>query len=218
MNSPVRESSGDPRSKLWLIGDSPPEQWKMALTEPLDRRHPARHSIWTPIADVIQEHVYRKMGWRMDEEGLYVRNAVSAVVKKPKGGGAVWGPETASEMAKLDGLVKEHQPLLLVTFGAFAFEFVRRCLGEAGRQFCEWTTKEMGEEMRQRIRRFSPDRSNILPALHATIARGRFLESHRDYCAGHHENYFHYVGRELSQVLIEHADHFGIFRQFVHGK
>ena len=45
----VRESSGDPQSKLWLIGDSPPEQWESALEEPLDRRHPARHNIWTPV-------------------------------------------------------------------------------------------------------------------------------------------------------------------------
>lgn len=207
----MRESSGDPRSRLWLVADSPPPQWETLLREPLDPRHPARHNIWTPIADAIQQEVYQKKGWRMDEGRLYVRNAVSSAAMKPKPGADSWGPGTQRELAALAGLIKTTCPPLIVTFGAFAFEFVRRSLGEKGQPFDRWTTKRMGEEMRRRLAGFSSARTNILPALHATIARGRFLESHRDFCAGLNDNYFRHVGQALSKVLIEHADHFQIF-------
>jgi len=104
------------------------------------------------------------------------------------------------------------------TFGAFAFEFVRRCLGEAALPFRKWTTEKLGIEMRRRMRDYSPNRINVLPALHASIARRHFLVSHRRYCPDPGQNYFEHVGTELSKVLIERADDFGIFRQFVPGK
>lgn len=207
----MRESSGDPRSRLWLVADSPPPQWETLLREPLDPRHPARHNIWTPIADVIQQEAYQKKGWRMDEGRLYVRNAVSSAAMKPERNADAWGSETERELTALAGRIKAACPPLIVTFGAFAFEFVRRSLGEEARPFGRWTTKRMGDEMRKRMGDFSLDRTNILPALHATIARGRFLESHRDFCAGLSDNYFRHVGQALSKVLIEHADHFQIF-------
>jgi hypothetical protein len=208
----MQESSGDPRSRLWLVADSPPPQWETLLREPLDPRHPARHNIWTPIADVIQEEAYQKKGWRMDEGKIYVRNAVSSATAKPERNADAWGPETSRHLTALAALAKTERPPLIVTFGAFAFEFVRRFLGEAEtRRFGHWTTKTMGEQMRRRMGEFSPDRTNILPALHATIARGRFLESHRDYCAGLDDNYFLHVGQQLSKVLIDHADRFDVF-------
>jgi hypothetical protein len=200
------------------MGDSPPEQWKSSLEEPLDRRHPARHNIWTPVVDVVQNEAFAKKGWRLDEARLYVRNAVSAESAKPDDAATDWGPETLYQGKTLANLLELHRPALVVTFGAFAFEFVRRCLGEAALPFRKWTTEKLGIEMRRRMRDYSPNGINVLPALHATIARRHFLVSHRRYCPDPGQNYFEHVGTELSKVLIEHADDFGIFRQFVPGK
>jgi len=54
----MNESVGDPKFPIWLIGDSPPEAWADKLDTPLDPRHPARHSIWTSVADPMQDRFY----------------------------------------------------------------------------------------------------------------------------------------------------------------
>lgn len=46
---------------IWLLGDSNPKNWDSILETPLDPRHPARHSIWTPVIDVIQDQAFREL-------------------------------------------------------------------------------------------------------------------------------------------------------------
>lgn len=72
------------------------------------------------------------------------------------------------------------KPKVIITFGAFAFEFVRRaCDNEFAVLFGKWSSKRLGEEFRKRIELYEPSGINILPLLHVSISRGRFLESHR---------------------------------------
>ena len=59
---------------------------------------------------------------------------------KPERSASHWGPDTMLELTKLTALIKAECPTLVVTFGAFAFEFVCRSLGEEGHPFGRWTT------------------------------------------------------------------------------
>ena len=52
----------DPRFPIWLIGDSNPKNWENRLSYPLDARHPARHSIWTPVLDAMQDRFGQIVG------------------------------------------------------------------------------------------------------------------------------------------------------------
>ena len=73
----MKNSAGDPGFPIWLIGDSPPEKWADKLDSPLDPKHPARHNIWTSIADSMQDRLYRKGRLRLDTSRLYIRNATN---------------------------------------------------------------------------------------------------------------------------------------------
>jgi hypothetical protein len=58
----------------------------------------------------------------------------------------------------------------------------------------------------QFIKRTSPVRGeavNVLPLLHASIARKEFLLCHEKFSGGN-GNYFQYVGERLGRVLVEH--------------
>ena len=73
-----------------LLGDSNPRGWQNALKTPLDPRHPARHSIWTSVLEVIQDRVYRESRQRVDTVSIYIRNAVGDPDDKPDSRRIVW--------------------------------------------------------------------------------------------------------------------------------
>ena len=118
-----RESPG--RWPIWLVGDSSPKDWEKHLDEPLDPRHPARHSIWTPVLERIQGQVYRCGRRRVDETRLYMTNAVHDSDDRPDVGSAQWGPELREKAKCFGGRLESYRPALVFTFGAFAFEFLR---------------------------------------------------------------------------------------------
>lgn len=72
----MKKEVGSRNSDIWLLGDSNPKNWQKVLKTPLDPRHPARHNIWTPVLEVIQDRVFRTCRCRVDTSQIYVRNAV----------------------------------------------------------------------------------------------------------------------------------------------
>ena len=70
-------SAGKQNFPIWLIGDSPPQNWEHDLNHPLDERHPTRHSIWTPIENVIQRLLYNWKNTRLLSENIYIINAIN---------------------------------------------------------------------------------------------------------------------------------------------
>jgi integrase len=63
---------GDPEFPVWLIGDSPPEKWMDKLDYPLDMKHPARHNIWTSVADQMQDRLFRHDRKDLVENGVWI--------------------------------------------------------------------------------------------------------------------------------------------------
>ena len=199
--------SGNENSAIWLIGDSSPPNWKESLKGPLDSRHPARHNIWTPVLEGIQKQVFLGDRRRVDDSHLYVRNAVHDPQDKPSNGDVEWGSALSAETEGFGKLLGTFAPTLVFTFGAFAFEFARRSLDEKpSRNIRYWTTTRLGAEFRRTVEEFNPQVSNIFPLLHASIARGRFLESHEYFTGDPEGNYFDYVGKKIGTLLLEHRD------------
>jgi hypothetical protein len=208
----MQREVGNPSFPIWLIGDSNPKQWQDILTVPLDPRHPIRHNIWTAVLEVIQDQIYRVSGKRLDMTDLYIRNAVDDPDKKPKDNSLGWNQDTVLEMQGLARLVEHYQPKLMFSFGAFAFEFTRRAVGEQDqRKFSYWGARELGNEFRKRINNCSADNVNIFPLLHRSIAGGKFVQSHDQFCGDKGVNYFDYTGEKIARVLIEKFDELPIW-------
>ena len=198
---------GDITSEIWLLGDSNPRNWQDVLETPLDPRHPARHSIWTPVLYVIQDKVYRSTRSRIDTSSVYIRNAIEDPSYKPPSNTTEWKPIIESEAEYLGDEVRKHTPIFLFSFGAFAFEFARRGLGEKPkRRYSYWGSRKLGEEFRDRITTFDVSQPNLFPLLHVSIARGKFIESHEYFCGEVGANYFDYVGGLIAKLLVEYRD------------
>jgi hypothetical protein len=65
---------------------------------------------------------------------------------------------------------------------------------------------DLGEAFRNAVEKFDPDRMNLFPLLHISIARGRFLQAHDYFTRIKGGNYFDFVSRQLADRLIAHRD------------
>jgi hypothetical protein len=108
----MERESGSRNFPLWLIGDSNPKNWHEQLSFPLDSRHPARHNIWTPILDIMQDRVYREAGLRIETRELYVRNAIEDASLKPANTASVWSAAVEQEVHHLAQLLTEYRRCL----------------------------------------------------------------------------------------------------------
>lgn len=204
---------GKPRIPLWLLGDSEPARWRAKLDEPLDKRHPIRHNIWTSVLDVIQRDVFTVLGRRVDAEQLFIRNAVQDPATKPLTplkAGRSWRPEAEASVVEYRRLLGEHRPKLVISFGVFAFAFALRSLNEACGSWSEATSQSaiLGCEFRKRVRDFDPTRTNVLPLLHRSIAGRSFLAGHDEFSGVKGANYFEGAGTAIAGLLVRHQAHF----------
>lgn len=188
----MKNFTGDPEFPIWLIGDSPPEKWADKLDTPLDPRHPARHNIWTSVADSMQDRLYRQGRLRLDTSKLYIRNAKNQPLE-----------QTHQSQAILKELLDKYKPSIVLTFGVFAFNLTLLASGDIPSIFAN-SAGLLGEQFRSRIKNFNDDKVNVIPLLHVSIAL-KFLESHRGFVDTHGNtplNYFNYVGTKLADLLL----------------
>ncbi|GAB4283750.1 MAG: hypothetical protein Kow0068_08670 [Marinilabiliales bacterium] len=199
---------GNKNFKIWLLGDSEPQNWKKKLENPLDDRHPIVHNIWTPIIDKIQCSFYKNDRSRIDSDKIFIRNAVDNPKYKPKSNEKKWNDKNLiKNISEYKELIFKHKPILILTFGSFAFEFGRRCFAENPEySFSYWGAKKLGEEFLLRLNKFSINKSNLVPLLHRSIAGGRFIKSHNYFCDKENANYFKYVAEKLYEKLKDIKD------------
>ena len=119
---------GNAKGPLWLIGDSNPTNWADKLASPLDPRHPARHNIVTPILDGMQDALYRSCARRIETRELYIRNAVVSAGCKPNDREVSWSQGVLEQVDELREVLTGNRPTLILTFGAFSYEFARRAM------------------------------------------------------------------------------------------
>ena len=197
---------------IWLLGDSNPKNWQTILRTPFDPRHPARHSIWTPVLEVIQDRVFRESRSRVETSSIYIRNAIENPTGKPHSNSIEWETIIERKLQGFQAKVRLYQPKILFSFGAFAFEFARRALDEEPkRSHSYWGARRLGHEFRQRVGQFDLNATNLLPLLHVSIARGRFIQSHEYFSGQEGGNYFEFVGNRIAQMLVENGDRLKIW-------
>ncbi|MGB7984979.1 MAG: hypothetical protein WCF54_07460 [Terracidiphilus sp.] len=201
-DTPLVPTIGDLNSPIWLLGDSPSttkhiEELEPKI-EPLDRRHPTRHTIWTPILDVFQRHLYKRCGRRLDDSKLYIQNAIIEFKDENKTKRIKDGVENVNKL-----LEYTPKPFLVLCFGQFTFECARRANNENPQSQKHWSIPELSQEFSQRISKVQLDSMGsvtLLPLLHQSAAL-QFWK-----CNGNPRiwggNYFEYVGEKIADVLI----------------
>jgi len=203
---------GKRERKLWLIGDSEPNNNSDKLEHPFDLRHPTVHNIFTPILEQIQDNLF-DVGNRIDWNKLYIRNAVKSSND--------WDDESTLkvEIENFTNLINAYSPIIIFTFGTRAFEFVRRARDEESRALDFWTTEMMGKEFAKRCKNFDVNSTNVIPLLHASICRGRFLEAHGNFCSAVKEingmdenNYFIATGKIIASIVKSNKSNFGCLK------
>lgn len=208
----MARAQGDTKSAIWLVGDSNPKNWESRLQEPLDSRHPARHNIWTPILLEIQDKVFEAAKLHIDQSKFYVRNAIQNTQYKPAQLDLLWSEYLQQAVKDFNTDVQTHNPQVIFCFGAFSLEFTRRATSSGKHApYKSWNTRTLGEQFRDAIESFDPTVTNIIPLLHASIARGKFLESHDYFCDFSDANYFIYVGDAIAEKFLQFRSQLNIW-------
>jgi len=178
----------------------------------INPKHPGvRHDIWRPILDEIQDRVFREFQTRIDTSNLYVRSAVGD-------GGIVpntlnwWGREVAKEIEYYREIVYEYKPKMLISFGAFPFEFARRVFEvnpEKGPK--AWSTSLLKDEFGNAMENFDINKTNRIPLLRRVIATDKFIETHNFLSRTDRDTYFQHVGAKIAEKIIENKDNLDIW-------
>ena len=202
----MKDEKGNAGSPIWLIGDSTPKRWENDLEYPLDERHPVIHNIWTPIIYRIQKRIYQEKSIMIDMNNdlFYIRNAVTKVDMKPGNSDKCWQKTDLNEqLMKMKNNINKYDPQMLITFGAFAFEFVRRC-SESEFEFKKekygyWGVKKLRKEFIDAI----TDKKKIVPLLHVTISRRSWRKNHINFTNDDKGNYFDFTADRLYKRIME---------------
>lgn len=178
----------------------------------INPKYPAvRQDIWRPILDEIQDRVFRELHTRIDAANIYIRSAVSD-------GGIVpntlnwWGKEVAREIEYYREIVLKHKPKLLVSFGAFPFEFARRVYEvkpEKGPK--AWSSVILKEEFEKAMENFDINQTNRIPLLRRVITNDKVIDNSNVLSRTERETYFQYVGAKIAEKIIENKDQLDIW-------
>ena len=201
----MKKDFGKINSDIWLLGDSNPKNWNDVLEYPLDARHPARHNIWTPILYEIQGVVYKTRKMRINDSFFYIRNAIQDPSEKPLNRAKEWDRKITQKMNSFRKDVDANNPKIVFSFGSFAFEFARRSLDQKSLyRYDHWGSENLGEAFSCSIEQFDIKKTNVIPLLHVSIARGKFIKSHEYFTGKKGGNYFVHVGQKISEILLKH--------------
>jgi len=193
----MQRELGDRAYPIWLL---------------INPKYPAvRFDIWRHVLDEIQDRVFREMQTRIDASNIFIRSAVSD-------GGIVpntlnwWGKEVAKEIAYYRKIVDEYKPKILISFGAFPYEFARRVFKfkpEKGPK--SWSSSIIQDEFEKSMENFDINQTNKIPLLRRVIATDKFIEPQNLLSRTDRETYFHNVGSKIAEKIIQNKDHLDIW-------
>lgn len=170
-------------------------------------KYPAvRYDIWRPVLDEIQDKVYRELHTRIDTTNIYFRTAVndSGIVPNTLNW---WGREVAKEIDLFREIALEYKPKMLISFGAFPFEFVRRVYEikpEKGPK--AWGTSILRDEFERSMVNFDINNTNRIPLLRRVVTSDNQRDNLNFASLPEKETYFHHVGTKIAEKIIENKD------------
>ena len=190
----LKRESGERTFPIWLL---------------FNPKHPVvSHYIWTPVLTEIQDMVYRELHTRINTSAIYFRNVVSDSAIVPRTANW-WGAQAGTEIERFREIVLEHNPKILISFGAFPFEFVRRAYRikpEKGPK--SWGNSNLGDEFTKSIESFDINDTNRIPLLRHMASSGKYKENQNQ---NYFENYIHYVGTKIAAKIIENKNSLDIW-------
>ena len=193
----MKQASGEKTYPIWLL---------------VNPKHPAvRYNIWTPVLNEIQDRIFREIHTRIDTTNIFIRNAVSDCGIVPNTLNW-WRPEVAKEIVLFREMVLEHKPKILISFGAFPFEFLRRVYEikpEKGPKY--WGTSNLEDEFRKAIGNFDINKTNRIPLLRRLITSSNDLEADNCFDRKGSKNYYYDVGSKIAEKIIENKDNLNIW-------
>ena len=189
--------SGELTCPIWLL---------------VDPKYPeVRHKIWTPVLSEIQEKVYLLLHKRIDTAKIYTRYTVKDKKLIPNTLNW-WSKEVVEEIGIFRELVIKYHPKVLISFGAFTFEFTRRVYDikpEKGPIY--WENAILGEEFLRAIQEFDITKTNRIPLLRRLVSETKFIEGSNFNQNCDCQNYYKYVGAKIADKIIENKDSFNIW-------
>ena len=193
----VERESGERTYPIWLL---------------VNPKYPAVvYDIWRHVLDVIQDKVYREIYTRIDTTNIYVRSAVSDCGIVPNTLNW-WGHEVSSEIKLFREFILEYNPKMLISFGAFPFEFLRRVYEikpEKGPKY--WSATVLKDEFESAIKNFNINQTNRIPLLRRVIESEKFIESQNYFSRNDSEEYFYHVGTKIAENIIKNKEHLDIW-------
>jgi hypothetical protein len=175
-------------------------------------KYPAvHHDIWRPVLDEVQDRVFRELQTRIETSNIYIRSAVNEGRIVPNTLNW-WGREVAKEIELYREIVHEHKPKMLISFGAFPFEFMRRVYEvkpEKGPK--AWSSSILRDEFEKSMENFDINQTNRIPLLRRVIASDNFIETRNFLSRTDRETYFQHVGTKIAEKIIENKDNLDIW-------
>lgn len=170
-----------------------------------------RYDIWRPVLDEIQDKVYRELHTRIDTTNIYFRCAVknSEIVPNTLNW---WGKEVAKEIDLFREIVLEYKPKMLISFGAFPYEFVRRvCNIKPEKGPKAWSTSILRGEFESSMDNFNINCTNRIPLLRRVVTGDNQRDNLNFVSLTEREAYFHHVGTKIAEKIIENKDNLNIW-------
>ncbi|AFQ43675.1 hypothetical protein [Desulfosporosinus meridiei] len=188
----VDRDSGDRTYPIWLL---------------INPKYPAViNGIWRHVLDEMQDKVYRELQSRIDTKNIYIRSVVGDCGIVPNTLNW-WGKEVASEIKILREIIEEYEPKILITFGGFPYEFIRRVFSakpEKGPKY--WSALNLKNEFEKAIANFDLSQTNVVPLLRRVNTSDKDQEAQKYLDSTIKEQYFSHVGRKLSETIIQNKD------------
>jgi hypothetical protein len=113
----------------------------------------------------FQDQLYRRAGKRVETRTLYIRNAMEKAGDKPRSKDVTWPDDINTEAERLRKIISDSQSLRIIfLFGAFAYDFGRRALGQERRKHGQWGATTLGDAFRRALAEFRPEEKNLIPS------------------------------------------------------
>lgn len=205
---------GNKNFPIWILSDMEPSYLEENLKGPFDYRHPARHIVCTSVLNVIQHHIYKSIQKRLDEDSFCYCTTIPEKVEKPKINDVIWENGIYDDIAALKKEIDTYRPAVILSFGAFTYELLRRTQeNNTARSYGSWTPSELGGEFKACVNEFDINAVNFFPLLDRSIVGWRFLESHEQFVGKKNADYFHYSGREIARLLVTYQDELDVWME-----
>lgn len=101
---------------------------------------------------------------------------------------------------------------MLISFGAFPCEFVRRVFDmkpDKGPKY--WRVSTLSDEFKRSFNNFDMNKPNMIPLLRRVVASDKSIETPNCLSRNDIDQYLHHVGTEISEKILQNKDSFKIW-------